>query len=576
MTTADAPEPPAAGRLPAAPRLPGFIVAGLLVAILCAFAAVVRCDFIDLDDRSHILENPLVRGGLSWTGVQAAFTTPHASLWVPLTWLSFMTDVSLFGLNPGAMHAENLALHAAAAVLLFLALRRMTGGLWESAMVAALFGLHPINVESVAWVAERKNVLCAVFWMLTLLAYARYTEHPGVRRFLPVLAAFALTLLAKPLAVTLPCALLLLDFWPLRRHLRTPWPRLIAEKVPLVAMVIFAACMQMRAVHIRGQAVSLELVSPAVRLSNAVTSYAIYLGDLVWPARLGVFYPHPLKVEALAAALAVLLLVALSIVAWRERERRPYLFVGWCWFLGTLVPMIGLVQAGSQARADRFTYVAQIGIFVALVWLVAPLWKRRSLAVSASAVLVVLAVLTARQVTFWTDSITLFSHTLRVTRPNARVEALAGSAFARNGDYAAAATHYQQALRLLPDVDETWNEFGAALTRLGRDADAATVFAEAVARESGSTTARYNLASTLARLGRRDEAIEQFRTIVAAMPDFGRAQFRFGCLLAEAGDRDEAREHLRAAAHLLPGDAEVRGAVARLSDAAGPGIDRKP
>ncbi len=565
MTTADAPEPPAASCPTAASRLTGFIVAGLLVAILCAFAAVVRCDFIDLDDRSHVLENPLVRAGLSWTGVKAAFTTPHASLWVPLTWLSFMTDVLLFGLNPGAMHAVNLALHATAAVLLFLALRRMTGRLWESAFVAALFGLHPINVESVAWVAERKNVLCAVFWMLTLLIYARYCERPGIRRFLPVVAAFALALLAKPLAVTLPCVLLLLDFWPLRRHLRTPWLRLIAEKIPLVALVAFAAWMQMRAVHIRGQAVSLELVSPAVRLSNAVTSYAIYLGDLVWPARLGVFYPHPMKVEALAATLAVLFLGGLSVIAWRQRKRRPYLFVGWCWFLGTLVPMIGLVQAGSQARADRFTYIAQIGIFVALVWMLAPLLKRRALVVSASSVLVVLAVLTARQITCWTDSITLFCHTLQVTRPNARVEALAGNAFARSGDYAAAASHYQQALRLLPDVDETWNEFGAALTRLGRDADAAKAFAEAVAHEPESTTARYNLASTLTRLGRREEAIAQFRAVVGAMPDFGRAQFHLGRLLAEKGERDEAREHLRAAVQLLPGDAEVSGAFAGLN-----------
>jgi Flp pilus assembly protein TadD len=542
-----------------------FIIAGLLVAIVCAFAAVVRCDFIDLDDRSHVLENPLVLGGLSWSGVVAAFATPHASLWVPLTWLSFMADVSLFGLNPGAVHAVNLALHATAAVLLFFALRSMTGRLWESAAVAALFGLHPINVESVAWVTERKNVLCAVFWMLTLLAYARYAERPKPARFLAVLATFALALLAKPLAVTLPCALLLLDFWPLRRHLRTRWLRLALEKIPLVVLAAFAAWMQMRAVQMRGQTVPLELVPLAVRVSNALTSYAIYLGDLAWPARLGVFYPHPLKVQILAATLAALGLGAISFAAWRERERRPYLLVGWCWFLGTLVPMIGLVQAGSQARADRFTYVAQIGIFVALAWLLAPLWKRRAFALSASAILVALAVVTARQVDCWTDSTALFSHTLRVTGPNARVEGLAANAFARSGDYAAAIPHYQRALHILPDMAETWNDFGAALTHLGRDGDAVKAFAEAVAREPGQTTARYNLASTLARLGRPAEAIAQLELVVGAMPDFGRAQFHLGRLLVEAGRRDEAREHLRAAVQLLPGDVEVRGAFARLN-----------
>jgi Tfp pilus assembly protein PilF len=546
-------------------KLVRYVVIGLLVAIVCAFAGVVRCDFVDLDDRSHVLENPLVLGGLSWAGVAHAFTTPHASLWVPLTWISFMADVSLFGLNPGAMHAENLALHAATAVLLFLALRRMTGRLWESAAVAALFGLHPLNVESVAWVTERKNVLCAFFWMLTLLAYAHYAEQPRARRFFAVLAAFALALLAKPLAVTLPFVLLLLDFWPLQRHLRTSWWRLAVEKLPLLALATLGVWMQMRAVQMRGQGVSLELVPITVRLSNAAISYATYLGDLVWPARLGVFYPHPLKVQLLAAALSALLLGAVSFAAWRERVCRPYLLVGWCWFLGTLVPMIGLVQAGSQARADRFTYLAQIGVFTALVWLLQPLRQKRALAVAAASALVALAMVTGRQVTYWNDSLTLFDHTLRVTPPNARVEALAASAYARLDDYAAAIPHYQTALRLLPDVAETWNDFGAALTRVGRDADAVKAFAEAVAREPNSTTARYNLASTLARLGRRDEAIAQFQTVAAAMPGFGRAHYHLGRLLAEAGRRDEARDQLQTAAQLLPGDREVRGALAALN-----------
>ena len=538
-----------------------YLMLGLFVAIVCAFAGVVRCDFIDLDDRSHVLENSLVREGLTWPGIIDAFATPHASLWVPLTWISFMAEVSIFGLNPGAMHAVNLALHATAAVLLFCALRRMTGRPWESAMVAALFGLHPINVESVAWVTERKNVLCAVFWMLTVLAYARYAERPRLDRYLVVLAAFALALLAKPLAVTLPFALLLLDFWPLQRHLRISWRRLALEKLPLLALALGAVWMQLRAVEIRGQSVSTDLVPITVRLSNAVTSYTIYLGDLAWPARLGVFYPHPLKVEALAATLAALLLGGISFAAWRERTRRPYLAVGWCWFLGTLVPMIGLVQAGSQARADRFTYLAQIGLFVALVWLVRGLPRVRALAVGW---LVALAVLTARQVPFWTDSGTLFEHTLAVTGPNGRVETLAANACAGRGDYAGAVPHYQKALRLFPEIVETWNDFGAALSRLDRDPDAVRAFATALGHDPRATTARYNLASALARLGRRDEAIEHFRLVAAAKPDFGRAHFHLGRLLAETGQRDEALAHLQIAMELLPGDLEVRGALALL------------
>jgi tetratricopeptide (TPR) repeat protein len=266
-----------------------------------------------------------------------------------------------------------------------------------------------------------------------------------------------------------------------------------------------------------------------------------------------------------AASLAALLLGGISFVAWRERTRRPFLLVGWCWFLGTLVPMIGLVQAGSQARADRFTYLAEIGLFVALVWLVKSVARPRAMALVAASVFIALAVLTARQVTFWIDSTTLFEHTLTVTGPNARVEGLAGNAWARSGDYAAAVPHYERALRLLPDMAETWNDFGAALTHLNRDLDAAKAFAQALSRDPGSTTARYNLASTLARLGQRENAIGHFRMLVTAMPDFGRAQYHLGQLLAEAGQRQEALAHLQIAARLLPGDLDVRGALAKLN-----------
>lgn len=542
-----------------------YVVIGLLVAIVCAFAGVVRGDFIDLDDRQHVIVNPLVRDGLSWDAAKAAFTHPHASLWVPLTWISLAADVSLFGMNPGAMHAVNLALHAIAAVLLFLALRRMTGRLWESAAVAALFGLHPINVESVAWITERKNVLCAVFWMLTMWMYAGHAARPRLGGYLAVAASLALAILSKPMAVTLPFALLLLDFWPLRRYARLPWRRLVLEKVPLLVLTAFAVWMQMRALDARGQTVSLETLPAAVRVSNALTSCAIYLGDLVWPARLGIFYPHPLKVQILGAMLAAVAIGAALFTAWRQRGPRPWLLVGLCWFLGTLVPMIGLVQAGSQARADRFTYIAQIGVFVIVAWTLAAVRRKRWLEVGASVALGALAFATARQVGFWSDSRTLFEHTLRVTPPNARVEALAGNACAANGDYAGAIPHYQKALRILPDIAETWNELGAALTRIHHDADAATAFSAALSYDPSLTTAGYNLGSTLARLGRNDEAIAQFERVLTVMPDFGRAHYHLGRLLAETGRRDEAREHLAAAARLLPGDLEIRGALAAMN-----------
>ncbi len=549
-------------------RVAAYIAFALAAAVLCAYALVVRCDFIEFDDNSHVYENPFVVHGLSWAGVRDAFTHFHASLWIPLTWISFMADVSLFGLNPGALHAVNLAFHTAATLALFFMLRRATGSLWASAFVAALFGLHPINVESVAWVAERKNVLSILFCFLALHAYARYAERSRAGWYLAALFGTALSLLAKPMAVTLPFALLLFDHWPLRRWGRVPWTRLVAEKLPFALLSAGACWMAMHAPGERGALVTAETLPLAARASNALISYAAYLGTLLWPRGLAVIYPHPIDAQPALAAAAALPLVGVSALAVVWWKKRPYLLAGWCWFLGVLVPVLGLVQVGSQARADRFAYLPQFGIFCALTWLVKELWpasQRKALAVCAGLALAACALLTARQVAWWMDTVTLFEHTVAVTRDNACAHTNAGLARAKLGDYAAAAAHYQASLRITPDQPAIWNQFGAALNRLGRQPDANECFRNVLRLDPADTTARYNLATGLAKTGATDEAIAHFEQLLVAMPDFARAHYHLARSLAAKGRHADALHHLHEAARLVPGDQEITEALRQLS-----------
>ena len=548
-------------------RTAAYLALALAAAVLCAYALVVRCDFIAFDDNSHVYENPLVIHGLSWAGVRDAFTHCQASLWIPLTWISFMADVSLFGMNPGAMHAMNLALHAASTVALFLFLRRATGSLWASAFVAALFGLHPINVESVAWIAERKNVLSNFLCFLALYAYVRYAEKPRAIFYFAAWSGAALSLLAKPMVVTLPFALLLLDHWPLARWGRVPWRRLVAEKIPFLLLSAGACWMAMHAPEDRAALVSAETLPPVARLSNALVSYVAYLGTMLWPRGLAVFYPHPVDAQPLLAAAAAALLLGISALAVVWWKKRPYLLAGWCWYLGVLVPVLGIVQIGSQARADRFTYLPQLGIFCAITWLVKELWpaaRRKSLAATAGFVLGACALLTARQVAWWMDTVTLFERAAAVTRDNACAHTNAGLARAQLGDYAAAIPHYQASLRITPDQAAVWNQFGAALTRLGKQADANECFRNVLRIDQTDSTARYNLATGLERTGATDEAIAHFEELLRALPDLPRAHYHLALSLRTKGRTDEARGHLREAARLVPEDQEIQEALRQL------------
>jgi tetratricopeptide (TPR) repeat protein len=545
-------------------RIVVYVALALVVAIVSAYALVVRCDFVQYDDNSHVFDNPLARGGLSLAGVRDAFTHFHASLWIPLTWISFMLDVSLFGMNPGAMHAINLALHAGSAVVMFLTLRRATGSLWASAFVAALFGLHPINVESVAWITERKNVLSMFFCVLSVSAYCRYAERPRATWYAAALVWAALSLLAKPMAVTLPCALLLLDLWPLRRHESVPWRRLGVEKIPFAALSFAASWMAMHAPQERGALVTTATLSMPSRISNALVSYAAYLGQLLWPSGFAVHYPHPIVPQPLLAGAAAAALLAVSAGALVLWKRRPYLLVGWLWFLGVLVPVLGLVQVGSQARADRFTYLPQLGVFVALTWLVRDLWPRhqsKALAAFASAVLAICAVLTSRQVATWTDTVSLFDHAIAVTANNSCAQTNAGLAQMELGHYSDAISHFQASLRITPDQPAIWNQFGASLTHIGKQPDANECFRMALNYDPTDATARYNLAVGLQKTGATDSAISEFETLLRAMPEMARAHYRLALALAERGRTDDARRHLREAARLLPADQEIAAAL---------------
>lgn len=436
------------------PLRPSAIALLLAAVIVAAFSGVANCDFVPLDDSSHVYENAVVRGGLTIDGVRTAFTTSHASLWVPLTTCSLMADVSLFGLDPRWMHLENVVWHAGAAVLLFLSLHRLAARLWPSALVAALFGLHPINVESVAWIAERKNVLCAFFTLLALWSWAGYVRRPRLLPWLGTFAAFALALLAKPMAVTLPCVLLLLDAWPLRRWNTVSWWRVIGEKLPLFALAAAASRMATWATGARDTIVTLDELPLAVRFTNALTSYAAYLGQLLFPHDFAVLYPHPNVAQWTPAVAALALLLVVTFIAWRVRQTQPWLMIGWLIFLGMLVPSIGLVQVGCQARADRFTYLAQIGLFVALVWSADRFWPVRLAkwrAPLAAALLLGLGFSTVRQIRVWSDGPTLFAHAMQVTGAHPQILDLAASAHASRGETAQAANYWRQSLALMPE-----------------------------------------------------------------------------------------------------------------------------
>jgi Tfp pilus assembly protein PilF len=553
-----------------APARSTFLVCGAIVLFVFAvYAHVIDCGFVNLDDDAHVRKNPLVVDGLRWTNIKAAFAAPHACLWIPLTWISFMADVSVFGMNAAAMHVVNVVLHAANSVLLFLLLKRATGRFWSSAAVAALFALHPINVESVAWVTERKNVLCLFCGFLSLHAYTTYAQRNSRAAYVAALILFGCALLAKPMLVPLPAGLLLLDAWPLQRIDRATWRRRVLEKVPFLLLALGSALMTMQGSLNAGRSVTIDQLSIGARVSNALISYCTYLRQLGWPSDLCVLYSHKQVAEPVGAAVSSVVLLGFTIAAWRCCRKHPYLIVGWLWFLGMLVPMIGLVQVGPQSHADRFVYAAQIGIFVGVVWWIADVWgerPRRWLAYTAVIVGAALVMTTLRQVEYWTNGATLFEHAIAVTDESPRLYGSAGFARAQLGDYPAAIAHYQNALRINARNAEDWNNLASALIHIDRNADALIAARNAVSLQPDFNEARFNLASAYELTGDDAQAVAEFRKVVQFEPTLVMAQYRLGVLSAKRGEVEAARQALEAAARLRPDDPRIHEALRGLSD----------
>jgi protein O-mannosyl-transferase len=544
----------------------------LLIAItLAVYWQVGNHEFVNFDDNGYVTQNPHVRTGLNLDNIRWAFTSTVLGNWHPLTMLSHMADCQLYGLDPRGHHLTNLFLHIANTVLLFIFLAETTGTLRRSAFAAALFALHPLHVESVAWIAERKDVLSTLFFMLTLLAYARYVKRPGFLRYLPVVLAFALGLMAKPMLVTLPFVLLLLDYWPLRRFQHpagsadplvngAPLLRLLAEKLPLfilsVIICIVTFITQEAVIDIAGK-------SPfALRIANAVVAYPGYVGKMLWPAGLAVLYPFPAGVPAWKVAGAILMIAGVSLACWRLR-RFPFLLVGWLWFLGTLVPVIGIVQVGPQAMADRYTYIPMIGLFLMVSWGIPRLMEGRrygtaALSAAAAAVLAVLSVTSLLQTAHWKNSIELYTRAIRVTHDNFIAHVNLGNALDNKGRHGEAVFQFNEALRIKPDDAVAHADLANTFFVLRRLEEAVSHYREALRLDPGNARVHFGLGIALMEHKKVVEAAEHFAAAASIDPNYGDAHYNLGLALVERGQVEEAIRHYSEALRINPADAEIR------------------
>jgi protein O-mannosyl-transferase len=508
----------------------------------------------DYDDDEYVYANVDVLQGLTAEGLHWAVTAYHAANWHPLTWVSHMTDIELFGREPGPHHLVNAGFHAANAVLLFLVLRAATGAFWPSALVAALFAVHPLNVESVAWISQRKSVLSTLFLFLSMGVYVSWTQRRGAGRAILVVLLLALGLLAKPMLVTAPLLFLALDFWPLGRvqtasDLR---PRLL-EKIPLFALAAASSAATVIAQRAGGAVASTADYPIGERIANALVSAVMYLRDAVWPARLAAFYPHPASIgerTSLPAAIgAGLLLAAITVFVWAGRRARPWLLFGWTWYVVALAPVIGLIQVGSQARADRYMYVPMIGIFVAVVWQAAALVgesraARRAAAPVASASVAIFAVIAFAQIGTWRDGEALTAHALRVTRRNWLAANNLGTFKMKKNDMAGALAAFQESARFKTDYEEAYYNEGVALNALGRYDEAVEAFHRNLDLAPGNTDGWDHVGYALVALKRYPQALKAFETALSQRPEEAMALHGAAAMRDTLGDRDGALQYL--------------------------------
>jgi len=554
----------------------------LVLAVWAVFGQTLHYEFVNYDDEDYVCGNPTVARGLNWTGVFWAFTHRVSSNWHPLTMLSHMLDCQLYGLNPGGHHFTNVLLHAAAAILLFLLLRNLTGAFWRSAFVAAVFAIHPLRVESVAWVSERKDVLSGLFFMLTIWAYARYAggkskpegasqkpeQKPLTNDLQPLsspfywtaLMFFALGLMSKPMLVTLPFLLLLLDYWPLRRftiHNSQPTLAQLAwEKIPFLVLST-ADCVATVLAQQRAT-VPFQSINFPARVGNALVEYVAYLGQMLYPVALAPFYPHPenrLSLWKIVLSLAVLLIITAGVLVWRRA--RPWLVVGWLWYVGMLVPVIGLLQVGGQARADRYTYLPQIGLYILLSWGAVELcsawrYRRSVLGVAAASILCVLMAVSRAQTVYWKDSLSLWRHTLACTAENYVAYNSYANALMSQGQLEEAIQNYKRVIELKPNYAEAYIKLGSALTTQGKLEEAIQNHRRALELKPNYPELHVNLGITLAAQGNLPQAIEHYERALQLKPDFPQAHLDLGSALAGQGNLPQAIEHYQRALQLEP------------------------
>ena len=498
-----------------------------------AYLPTLRNGFTGYDDPDYVTGNPHVNTGLSQANFVWAWTGAHAGNWHPLTWLSHMADCSMFGLAPAGHHLVSLLLHIANVLLLFLWLSSATGARGRSALVALLFGLHPVHVESVAWVAERKDVLSTLFLMLALLAYSRYVRNPGVTRYAVVAALFAAGLLCKPMLVTLPLLLLVVDWWPLRR------PFSLREKVPLLVLSALSCAVTVWAQQRGGTIAAMDQLPFGMRLSNAAVSYVRYIGKTLWPARLAVFYPFPQTIPVWTVAGSVLVLAALSWLVFRQRTRHPWLAAGWCWYVLALLPVIGLVQVGMQAMADRYLYVPMAGLLIALVWELQNRLPTRISVPAAAIAAAACAVLTWSQVQVWKNGVTLFAHAIAVTESNFVAHDNLGVELDRAGRPEEALAQYREAVRIRPgdrnsEANYSQANFAAGerLFAQGKLDQSLALFQEGLRHNSRQALAHTYVGLILTQQHHLAEAIHELRIAVAIDPTLARAHMGLGVALA--------------------------------------------
>ena len=558
-----------------------FIYILLGVACIIALAGVLECGFINFDDDTYVTENGRVNGGFSWGSIVWAFTESHSSNWHPLTWLSHMADCQFFGLSAKGHHFTNLLFHIANTLLLFAVLKKMTGSVWASAFAAALFGLHPLHVESVAWISERKDVLSGFFWMLTIGFYIRYTERVCVGRYLAVFLVFCLGLMSKAMLVTLPFVLLLLDYWPLNRlcgvsegtgQTRSKSQsvevqdcglsigRLIVEKIPMFVVVLISCVVTYLVQQSGGATKMVENLPLNIRMSNALVSYVSYIFKMFWPMRLAILYPHPEEIAMWKPIISLLVLA--GITAGVVFSRRRYLVVGWLWYIGTLVPVIGLVQVGRQAMADRYSYLPLIGLFIMVVWgAIEIVGQRRNLQIglriAGVSVVIAMLIFTRIQVVHWEDDFSLYEHTVNVTEGNYTIHTNLGAAYKSQGNLAMAMKHYRRSLEIKPDFYEAQYNLGNALRIQKKYDEAISCYRKALEIKPDYVEAHKNLGGTLYIQDKLEEAIEHYERALQIEPDNMEVLNNLGVVLRGQGQLEQSIKYFRRVIELAPDHAKT-------------------